>query len=148
MEVLQKSRTNETLLLTSALIVLQRVGTTTHCFRLMYRQSYIKQDLRYTGLDQCIDCPTKSRTYATLVSASVSIVLEKQGLRYNGLDHCIDIPTAQQDQRFVGLKAAKIVGLSTGLLTRHGGLLIDSVGLQVCRTITRRNIDTHSFSAV
>ena len=39
-------------------LVLQKVGLTTHCFRLMYRYSYKKQDLRYTGLDKCIDSLT------------------------------------------------------------------------------------------
>ena len=32
-----------------------------------------------------------------------------------------------------------------GLLIRHVALLIHSVGLQVCWTIARRNIDMHSF---
>ena len=149
-----------------------------HWSRLVYRLSYIKQDCQYTGLDQCIDCPTqnrivdtlvstsldqcidcptKSRTYDTLVLTTVSIVLnkvgftihwsrlvhrlahKKQDLPYTGLDRRFDSPTGEQDQRFVGLKTGKI-GL-VGLSTRIVGLLVRSIGLQVCRTIARRNIE-------
>ena len=43
-------------------------------------QSNKKQDLRYSGLDQCIDSPTKSRTFDTLVLTSTSIFLQNVGL--------------------------------------------------------------------
>ena len=39
-------------------LVLQKVGLMTHWSRLLYRQSYKKQDLRYTSLDYCIDSST------------------------------------------------------------------------------------------
>ena len=127
-----------------------------HWSRLVYRQSYIKQDLRYTSFDQCIDCPAKSRTYDTLVLTTVSIVLhkvgltmhlsrlvyrlsyKKQGLRYTGLNHRMDSPIGEEDQRFVGLKTARIG--SVGLSTRNVGLSVRPLGLSVCRTIARRNI--------
>ena len=51
----------------------------------------------------------------------------------------MDSPTVEKDQRFVGRKIAKI-GL-VGLSTRNVGSLIQSVGLSVCGTITRRNIE-------
>ena len=156
-------RTYDTLVSTRVSIVLHKVGLMMHWPRLVYRQPYKKQDLRYAALDQCIDSPTKSRTYDTdtLVSTSVSIVLYRVGLtthwsrlahrqsfitqdlRCTGLDHCINSPIVEQNQWFVGLKTAK--NSPVGLSTRHVGLLIHSVGLQICRAIARRNIDTDSF---
>ena len=135
------SRNNDTLISTSVSIVLRKVGLTIHWYWPPYRQSYIKQDLRYTGfdyridsptytgLDHRIDGPTQSRTYNTLISTSVSIVLHKQDLRYTGLDHRIDSPTGVQDQRFAGLKTAKI-GL-VGLSTQNVGLSVRPLGLSV-----------------
>ena len=99
-----KRRTYDTLVFTSVLIDLHKVGFTIHWSRLTYRQSYKKQDSRYAGLDHCIDSPTSSRTYHTLVSTNVSIVLNNIKL-----EECIDSPIIEQDQRFVGLKNAKIV---------------------------------------
>ena len=118
------------MILTSVSVVLQKVGPTLHCSRLVYLQSYMKQELRDTGLDQCINSPTKSRTYDLLVSSSVLIVLvlssvstvlqkvgltihwsrlvyrqsyKKKDLRYTGLDQCINSPTKKQDLRYTGL---------------------------------------------
>ena len=120
-----KSRTNDTLVSTTVSIVLHKVGFAIQWSRLVNQYSYKKQDLRYTGLGQCIVSPTKSTTYDTLVLTTVSIVLHKVGLtthrsrlvyrqfykqqvlRYTGLDHRIDSSTVEQDQRFVGLKIAK-----------------------------------------
>ena len=50
--------TYETLVLTTVSIVLHKVGLTTHLSRLVYRLSYKKKNLRYTGLDHGIDSPT------------------------------------------------------------------------------------------
>ena len=109
------------MILTSVSVVLQKVGPTLHCSRQVYLQSYIKQKLRDTGLDQCINSPTKSRTYDLLVPGSVLIVPQKVGLtihwsrlvyrqsykkkdlRYTGLDQCINSPTKKQDLRYTGL---------------------------------------------
>ena len=128
------------LILTSALIVLQKVGPTIHCSRLLYRQSYIKWDLRYTGLDQCIDSPTYSRTYDTLVSTRVSIVLhkvglmmhwprlvyrqpyKKQDLRYTALDQCIDSPTKSRTYDTLFSTSVSIVLNRVGLTTHWSRL--------------------------
>ena len=109
-----KSRTSDTLVSTSILIVLQKVGLTILWSRLVYRSSYKRQDLQYTGLNQCIHIPTKIRTYDTLVSTGVSIALQKVGLtthwsrlvhrqsykkqdlQYFGLDQCLDGPTKRR----------------------------------------------------
>ena len=133
---IQKSSTNETLILTSALILLQKVEPTTHSSQLVYRYSYIKLDLRCTGLDQCIDSPTKRKTYDTLVLATVSIVLrkvgltihwsrpmyrlsyKKQDLRYTDLDYCIDSPTQSRTYDTLVSTSVSIVLL----LSRTNGL--------------------------
>ena len=111
-----KSRTNNTLVSTSVLIVLQKVRLMTHWFQLVYQQSYLKQDLQNTFLNQCINCPTKKVGFTIHWSGLVyQQSYEKQDLRYTGLDHCINSPTIDQAKQTVGLKTTKIhlVGLST-----------------------------------
>ena len=39
--------------------------------------SIVNYNYRYADLNKCINCPTKSKTYDTLVSTSISIALQK-----------------------------------------------------------------------
>ena len=127
------SRTNDILVSTRVSIFLQKVGLTIHWSRLVYRQSYKKQDFRYAGLDQYIDSPTKSRTYDTLVSTSVSIILQKVGLtihwsqlvypysyknqdlRYTRLIWCIDSPSKSKTYDTLISTSVSIVLQKAGL---------------------------------
>ena len=100
---LLKIRTNNMLILTSVLMVLQKTGLTTHWSQLVCRQSYIKQDLKHTGLDYCINIPTKSRTNDTLVSFSVSVFPQKVGLTTHWPRLVYQQSYKKQDLRNVGL---------------------------------------------
>ena len=77
------SRSDDTVVLTSVSIVLQKVGLIIYWCRIVYQQSYKKQDLIYTCLYWCIDIPTKSRTNDTLFLTTVLTVVLLS--RTNGL---------------------------------------------------------------
>ena len=123
---------------TSVSIVLQKVGLTTHWSRLVYQQSYKIQVLRYTILDHRTGSPAVEQDHRTGSPAveqdqRYTILDHRTGspaVEQDQLDHRTGSPAVEQDQRFVGLLV---------------GLLIHSVGLQVYRTIARRNINTHSI---
>ena len=78
--VFTDSRSDDTLVVNGVSIVLQKVGLTIYWCQIVHQQSYKKQDLRYTDLDWCMDCPTNSRTCDTLVFTRVLIFPQRVGL--------------------------------------------------------------------
>ena len=91
-----KSRTKDTLFLTSVTILLQQEGVVTHCSRLVYQESYKMQDFQDNGLDRHIDSPTieQDQWFVGLKTAKIG----QQDYRHNTQNYWY----THQGYRFLG----------------------------------------------